>query len=91
MESCRKTWRIPRTVELGRYHNYRVLPTILWSFPLRMQVPVEGATFHPGRPTRPEDRSEVLPDEAGALAFTRSGWLDVEVYEDEILKRFGGL
>jgi hypothetical protein len=29
--------------------------------------------------------------EAGALAFTRSGWLDVEVYEDEILKRFGGL
>src|SRR5262245_48313300 len=27
MESCRKTWHIPRTVEQGRYHIYRVPPT----------------------------------------------------------------
>jgi hypothetical protein len=27
-----------------------------------MQFPVEGATFQDGRPTRPEDRAEALPD-----------------------------
>ena len=42
MESCRNSRHVPWTVEYGRYHNSRVLPTILWFLPLRMKFPVEG-------------------------------------------------
>src|SRR5215831_14258825 len=37
------------------YHIYRVPPTILWSFPLRMQFPMEGLLSRTGGQPRPEE------------------------------------
>ena len=60
MESSRKTWHIPRTVEHGRYHLYRVPPMILWSFPLRTEFSVEG--YFPGGEASLGGPAEALPD-----------------------------
>src|SRR5215469_16684671 len=53
MESCRWNPAEKLGISHGRsgkdgYHIYRVPPKILWSFPLRMQFPVEGLLSRTG-------------------------------------------
>src|SRR6516225_8699464 len=67
MESCRWNPAEKLGISHGRsgkdgYHIYRVPPTILWSFPLRMQFPVEGLFSRTGRPASAGGPAEALPD-----------------------------